>query len=98
MPWCLACHEECDVITVDNGIGHYEYWGFPGVDRNECEVSDCCEAAFTEDEYELYLLDENGDPLDEETICNNHRRELGLPDYDGEDCDEEDCSINCPLM
>ena len=57
MAWCLECHQECDIITVDNGIGAYEFWGFPGFDTNLVEVSSCCETEFTEDKRDLQLLD-----------------------------------------
>jgi hypothetical protein len=30
-------------MIVDEGIGHYEYWGAKGVDVRLVEVSPCCE-------------------------------------------------------
>lgn len=41
---CSSCKEPCEVIVVDFGIGHYEYWGFPGYDQQIEVVSNCCEA------------------------------------------------------
>lgn len=43
---CKECHTQCQVITVDFGIGSYEYWGAPGVDIQLAEVSNCCEADY----------------------------------------------------
>jgi hypothetical protein len=43
---CKACNRGCRVVTVDFGIGAYEYWGAPGVDVQLAEVSDCCEADY----------------------------------------------------
>jgi hypothetical protein len=49
------------VIEVDFGIGSYEYWGAKGVDIDLQEVSDCCEADWTEeDPNEDETEDENG--------------------------------------
>lgn len=41
---CKECNKECRVITVDFGIGSYEYWGAPGYDSRPADVTDCCEA------------------------------------------------------
>jgi hypothetical protein len=41
---CEACGCECDVVTIDVGIGVYEYWGAPGCDVHYVTVSNCCEA------------------------------------------------------
>ena len=41
--YCAGCLKECDAITIDEGIGAYEYWGDKGVDIRLVEVSDCCE-------------------------------------------------------
>ena len=61
MTWCCACKQECLVIEVDFGIGSYEYWGAKGVDIDLQEVSDCCEADWTEeDPNEDETEDENG--------------------------------------
>jgi hypothetical protein len=50
---CKECNHECQVITVDFGIGAYEYWGAHGVDVQLADVSNCCEAScVTEDEDE----------------------------------------------
>jgi len=42
-PTCKGCGEPCNIVEVDFGIGAYEYWGAPGVDKQIAEVSDCCE-------------------------------------------------------
>lgn len=61
MTWCCACKQECNVIEVDFGIGSYEYWGSKGIDIDLQEVSDCCEADWTEeDPNEDETEDENG--------------------------------------
>lgn len=41
---CPECGEPCNVVTADNGIGSYEYWGAPGFDSQPFPASDCCEA------------------------------------------------------
>jgi hypothetical protein len=65
MPICSACHRECQEITVDFGIGAYEYWGAPGWDSRPADVSNCCEApCVTEDEDEP-PPDEEDFPYDE---------------------------------
>jgi hypothetical protein len=46
---CEACGRECRRITVDFGIGAYEYWGAPGYDVRLADVSDCCEADCVDD-------------------------------------------------
>jgi hypothetical protein len=45
---CNACGDPCQVVTIDNGIGFYEYWGASGFDRQLHDVSNCCEADFTD--------------------------------------------------
>ena len=45
---CEGCGEECNVVTVDNGIGAYEYWGSCGVHHSYEKASDCCETDFFE--------------------------------------------------
>jgi hypothetical protein len=42
--YCACCGKECTATVIDEGIGHYEYWGAKGVDIRLSEVSDCCEA------------------------------------------------------
>lgn len=44
---CCNCGRECTVVRVDFGIGPYEYWGHRGVDVQERDCSDCCEADVT---------------------------------------------------
>lgn len=41
---CTECSQPCHIVSVDFGIGAYEYWGAVGCDVQVCEVSDCCEA------------------------------------------------------
>ena len=41
--YCANCGEDCQSITIDQGIGHCEYWGFVGNHRDVVEVSPCCE-------------------------------------------------------
>lgn len=48
--FCSACGEECTSVTIDEGIGAYEYWGAPGNDVQLVEVSPCCEAEVEEEE------------------------------------------------
>jgi len=45
-PLCSQCRLPADGKTVDEGIGHYEFWGSPGVDHQWVTVSECCEAGF----------------------------------------------------
>ena len=49
---CSACGEPCGVVTVDFGIGAYEYWGAPGYDSRPAQVSNCCEADYEESDDE----------------------------------------------
>lgn len=41
--YCANCLKECNVVTIDEGIGVYEYWGSRSVDIRLVDVSDCCE-------------------------------------------------------
>ena len=43
LPVCPGCQEECSIVTADNGIGAYEYWGAPGFDSQPFPASNCCE-------------------------------------------------------
>ena len=58
---CKACNRECRVVTVDFGIGAYEYWGAPGVDIQLADVSECCEAD--------YYSPEDEEPFNEEEVA-----------------------------
>ena len=50
---CMECGEEVTAITVDYGIGVYEYGSAREVDVKLAQVSPCCEAdVVDEDEYE----------------------------------------------
>ena len=54
--YCAHCLQECGIITIDEGIGSYEYWGATGVDIRLVEVSDCCEEELLDE-----LPEEDGD-------------------------------------
>lgn len=41
---CPECGKESRVVSIDFGIGAYEYWGAPGVHVQMCDVTECCEA------------------------------------------------------
>jgi hypothetical protein len=45
---CNCCGDVADVVTVDLGIGRYEYWGATYNDINEQDVTDCCWADWEE--------------------------------------------------
>ncbi len=47
--WCGSCKEECDAHVIDDGIGHYEFWGRPGFDSKDVAVSSCCDYAVFDD-------------------------------------------------
>jgi hypothetical protein len=46
---CTCCGQPCDVVTVDHGIGSYEYWGARGVHHDYHPGSSCCEADVAEE-------------------------------------------------
>lgn len=41
--FCSFCRNKCDFKIVNEGIGHYEYWGAPGYDEKLAVVSTCCQ-------------------------------------------------------
>ncbi len=41
---CAECGAICTSITIDIGIGAYEFWGYRGTHIQYEEVSPCCEA------------------------------------------------------
>lgn len=43
--FCSLCHNPCSYHIVNEGIGHYEYWGAPGYDEQLEVKSDCCDEA-----------------------------------------------------
>jgi len=49
---CGNCGQECDVITIDEGIGIYEFWGDVCTHHEYVDVSECCHSEA------LYELDE----------------------------------------
>lgn len=55
--YCGECKKECNVVTVDYGIGPYEFWGAKGYDSRPADVSNCCEATVYEDEEFQYVLE-----------------------------------------
>ena len=48
--YCGECGQPCDVDIVDEGIGHYEFWGQVGNHSNLCAESSCCGSNVYEDE------------------------------------------------
>ena len=40
--WCSHCHQPCEGVWIDTGIGAYEYWGQKCVDTRWDAVSSCC--------------------------------------------------------
>lgn len=46
---CSECGNECDVVTVDEGVGSFDFWGEKGIDEKLVEVSSCCEAEVIRD-------------------------------------------------
>ena len=49
---CSGCEQECEVITIDEGIGWYDYCGQSCTDVQLEAASKCCElpAYFIEDD------------------------------------------------
>ena len=43
MTWCSCCGHPCEVIEIDEGLGHIEYWGATSIHEYWVEVSDCCQ-------------------------------------------------------
>ena len=64
MPYCSECKQECKAITVDDGIGSYEFWGARGCDVRMRIASNCCEGDVFEDE-ECKVPYEQGYPDDD---------------------------------
>lgn len=42
---CERCGRPCELVTVDRGIGSYEYGGARGCQIKLVEVSVCCESS-----------------------------------------------------
>lgn len=55
--WCECCGQACHGITVDNGIGSYEYWGSKGTHHQYDIESSCCNAT---------VLDHDPNPEEED--------------------------------
>jgi len=49
---CRCCDGEAEIVTVDLGIGHYEYWGAHYKDVDIQDVTDCCWSDWDEVEEE----------------------------------------------
>ena len=49
---CADCGEACTSITIDDGIGPYEFWGSKGTHHEYVEASPCCLAEVLEIETE----------------------------------------------
>lgn len=47
--WCSECGKACTSVTVDEGIGPYEYWGSRGTHHDYVEESPCCNAPMSEE-------------------------------------------------
>ena len=45
---CRCCGDVAEIVTVDLGIGHYEYWGAHYKDVDIQDVTDCCWADWDE--------------------------------------------------
>lgn len=59
---CTSCGNTCGAVSIDDGIGPYEYEGQRGIHHNFITVSDCCEAAILDEfgsTYELPALTED---------------------------------------
>ena len=69
---CKACFRECSSMTVDYGIGHYEFGSISAVDKRLAEVSNCCEE-------DVVDLDEDGSLIDE---MFDDMTEIGFSDKD----------------
>ena len=41
--FCSECHNPCEGVVRDFGIGRYEYWGYMCSDHDYREVSECCD-------------------------------------------------------
>lgn len=50
MTTCKGCGEECSIVSIDVGIGAFEYWDATGYDSRVVLVSNCCETDFDERE------------------------------------------------
>jgi hypothetical protein len=47
--FCGECGDQVEPSVVDNGIGHYEFWGFTGFDSQPDVESPCCGAVIFQD-------------------------------------------------
>lgn len=62
--YCKFCKQPFDqTVWIDEGIGHYEYWGAGGYHHDMREASECCSEDFYYDSDEDYLVDHNGDTI-----------------------------------
>ena len=51
---CADCGKPCTSITIDDGIGSYEYWGAKGTHHDYVEASPCCQAEVVDAEEEEF--------------------------------------------
>ena len=81
---CEACLKQCRMITVDFGIGAYEYWGAPGFDVQLADVSDCCEAECIDEDDRPHCILPDCDRVVEypefTDLCNEHQLPIGVSD------------------
>lgn len=78
MTWCSYCGEFCEVIDIDVGFGHTEYWGASSVHEDWVEVSSCCEADVIDDEEdweEAFPHKVGGTPCSTTTNSQQHKEE-----------------------
>jgi hypothetical protein len=58
--YCSECHEPCEIVSVDVGIGPYEFQGQRGFDSRIVPGSSCCEApCLSEDEWNERQFDQS---------------------------------------
>ena len=74
--FCKECKRECELITIDEGIGSYEYWGAPGYDSKIFTGSNCCETEVMDEDCDDIVAEDYVDEL-----LNNHKNKRGY-NYD----------------
>ena len=85
--YCGECKQECVVITVDYGIGSYEFWGARGCDTQLALVSNCCEADVFTDEactipYEPDYPDQPEPDYDDDITMPKEEQEMLEAEYE----------------
>lgn len=66
---CSACGQPASAITVDFGIGAYEFWGSKGFHRDVQVVSDCCEAALMQNTHSEKEWFDDGPPFEKKSAA-----------------------------